>query len=99
MVSGDYFPPQYPVHHYRGALRARRCGPQGAGKPGAYARDIFLLLLGTLPSSLMFEYGSIILFFVIFGQMRRFPDKMSMDKRYLYLFVFLSFFLFLFSQD
>lgn len=58
----------------------------------------FLLLLGTLPSSLMFEYGSIILFFVIFGQMRRFPDKMSMDKRYLYLFVFLSFFLFLFSQ-
>ncbi len=57
-----------------------------------------LLLLGTLPTALAFEYGSIILLFVIFGYMRRHSDQQTMDKRYLYLFVFLSFFLFLFSQ-
>lgn len=58
----------------------------------------FLLLLGTLPSALAFEYGSIVLFFVIFGHMRRFSEKQIMSKWYYYLFVFMSFFTFIFSQ-
>ncbi len=64
-----------------------------------HMRGIFLLLLlGTLPTALAFEYGSIILLFVIFGHMRRYPEHITMDRRYIYLFVFLSFFAFVFMQ-
>lgn len=68
------------------------------GSPEQMRGMFLLLLLGTFPTAVVFEYGSIILLFVTFGHLRRYPEKQTMEKRYLYLFVFLSFFVFMFSQ-
>ncbi|MCB1681200.1 MAG: hypothetical protein KDI61_03030 [Alphaproteobacteria bacterium] len=67
-------------------------------KPEHMRGMFFLLAFGTLPTSLAFEYGSIIMLFVVFGHIRRHPESITMDKKYIHLFVFLSFFLFLLMQ-
>lgn len=62
-------------------------------------RGIFLIVLfGTFPTSLVVEYGSIVMLFVIFGAMMRRREVVKLDAKYQKLFVAVSFFVFFFEQ-
>ncbi len=58
----------------------------------------FLLALGALPTGVFIEYGSIVMLFTVFGYMVRNRKELTIDKKYQYLFVLASFFVFFFSQ-
>ncbi len=52
---------------------------------------VLLILLGTLPTALFFEYGALVLMFVIYGYLRRNPGDVKVKPLYVRLFVGLSF--------
>ncbi|MCB1592468.1 MAG: hypothetical protein KDI90_08465 [Alphaproteobacteria bacterium] len=95
LVSGEYILPLNILFTIAAARYVRDAyARKTLEKPEHMRGMVFLLLLGTFPTSLLVEYGSLVLFFVIYGSLRRNPEIVKVKPVYARLFIFLSFFIY-----
>lgn len=99
MAAGEFILPLNILFTIMAARYVRdACAQKALESPEHMRGMVLLILLGTLPTALVLEYGSLVLFFVIHGYMRRNPQAVKVRPLYVRLFLFLTFFAYFFMQ-